>query len=292
MKHRDGQQKEVDISEGSISLNGRAARLISLRDITERKKIQSQLEVLLAEERRLRGTLQSEIDKRSNYTLSLVQELKGPLVSISSSLNELEARLTNEIYLALVKNIRRATENFNLRIDEMIELANGEVGMLKIEPVEMDIAIMLNEIVSEMVPVAATKGLLMFQDIPDLPRVNGDRGRLRQVMNNLLSNAIKFTNRGSILIKASRLSYEEVLVQVRDTGRGMNAEELANVFDPYRRKLSSSHDMRGLGIGLALSKMFVGLHRGRIWAESTPGKGSMFSFTVPVYRGPAKRSGS
>jgi PAS domain S-box-containing protein len=284
MRRKDGENRNVDISEGIIRFEGAEARIVSIRDITERKQTQQKLESLYAEELTLRSDLQAEIEKRSKYTRSLVHELKTPLNSISASVEVLEAKVKNDIYLALVKNIGRASINLDQRINELIELANGEIGMLKIEPLEVDLSVLLREIISEMTPVAAGKGLVTLQDIPDLPNIWGDRSRLRQVMTNLLSNAIKFTARGSILVKASRLSDREVMVQVIDTGRGMAAEEVENIFDPYRRTLSASHDMRGLGIGLALSKMFVELHKGRIFAESLPGKGSTFSFTVPIFQ--------
>ena len=284
LRRKDGEKRVVDISEGTIRYAGDEARIMSVRDVTERKKTQQKLESLYAEERNLRSDLQTEIEKRSKYARSLVNELRPPLTSISASIDVLEKEVKNDIYLALVKNIGRASVNLEQRINELIELANGEIGMLKIDPVELDLAVVLREIVSELAPVAAEKGLVMLQDVPDLPRVRGDRSRLRQVMTNLLSNAIKFTFKGSILVKAFKLSESEVMVSVSDTGRGMTAEEVENIFDPYRRKLSSGHDMRGLGIGLALSKMFVELHKGTIKAESEVGKGSTFSFTVPVYR--------
>jgi PAS domain S-box-containing protein len=287
---KNGEYRTVDISEGKIVYEGLEAQILSVRDITERKQVQQKLEVLYTRERELKNELQAEIEKRSVYTRSLVQELKVPLTAISTSIIELQSRLDKDIYLALVKNIGRASFNLDQRIDELIELANGEVGMLRIEAKELDLSVLLQEIISEMAPVAAAKGLLTLQDIPELPTVLGDRSRLRQVMTNLLSNAIKFTNRGSILIKATKTAENEILVQVCDTGRGMAADEVENIFDPYRRKLDSSHDLRGLGIGLALSKMFVELHQGRIFAESTPGKGSTFSFTIPVFH-PANKTG-
>jgi PAS domain S-box-containing protein len=281
---KDGTNRIADMTEGIIRFAGDEARMVSVRDVTERKQTQQKLESLYAEEHRLRNNLQSEIDKRSKYTLSLVNELKTPLNSIAASIPVLEAEVKNDVYLALVKNISRASINLEQRIDELIELARGEVGMLKIDPVEMDLAVLLRDLVSEMTPVATAKGLVMLQDIPDLPEVLGEKGRLRQVVTNLLSNAIKFTTRGTILVKAYPISGSEVKVQISDTGRGLSDEEVVNIFDPYRRKLDSDHEMRGLGIGLALSKMLVEMHKGQIMAESHKGKGSTFSFTVPVYK--------
>ena len=130
--------------------------------------------------------------------------------------------------------------------------------------------------------MANTKGLQLNTDIPDLPPVWGDPSRLRQVMTNLLSNAIKFTNHGGIQVRAVLGDAAEVIVSVSDTGRGLDSEETTNIFDPYSRKLKAEHQLGGLGIGLALSKLFVDLHGGRIWVESVPGKGTTFSFAIPL----------
>ena len=112
--------------------------------------------------------------------------------------------------------------------------------------------------------------------------MQGDSSRLRQVMTNLLSNAIKFTEKGTIRVKASQPDTDFLLVQVEDTGRGIDKEQMEDLFDPYRRKTNLGQDTGGLGIGLALSKIFVELHKGKIWAESLPGRGSTFSFTLPL----------
>jgi signal transduction histidine kinase len=253
-----------------------------LRDITERKLTQRKLETLYSEERRLSNSLQEEIDKRSKYTRALVHELRTPLTSILASSELLESEINDSILSALVKNIRRASLNLEQRINELIELARGEIGMLKINPMPLDMSELIREIVSEMTPVASGKGLAMVSEIPDLPLVQGERSRLRQVMTNLLSNAIKFTNKGTVTVRASKYGSDLILVQVQDTGRGIDKEQMEDLFDPYRRKTNTGWEMGGLGIGLALSKIFIDLHKGRIWAESTPGSGSIFSFTIPI----------
>jgi signal transduction histidine kinase len=125
----------------------------------------------------------------------------------------------------------------------------------------------------------------MVPNIPDsLPPVLGDKGRLRQVLINLLSNSLKYTDKGSVTMRAGLLDEASVMVQVEDTGRGIDKEQMEHLFDPYRRKNPDSERLGGLGIGLALSKIFIDLHKGKIWAESTPGKGTTISFTVPIAR--------
>jgi len=185
---------------------------------------------------------------------------------------------------ALVQNIRRSSLNLEQRINELIELARGEVGMLKIDILPLDMGELLKEIVSEMKPVGGGKGLKIELELEELPQVLGDRSRLRQVMSNLLNNAIKFTVRGGVKVRGKVYDQEHILVEVEDSGQGLEENEIENLFDPYRRKVKTGERLSGLGIGLALAKQFVDLHGGQIWVTSQPGKGSTFSFTVPVYQ--------
>jgi signal transduction histidine kinase len=213
-----------------------------------------------------------------------VHELRTPLTSILASGELLEAEIKDSILLALVRNIRRASLNLEQRINELIELARGEIGMLKINARPLDMEQLLRDIISEMSPIATAKGLLLVSEIGNLPLVMGDRSRLRQVMSNLLSNAIKFTLKGVVSVTAASEGSERVLVQVKDTGKGIDKEQIEDLFDPYRRKVNAGQELGGLGIGLALTKMFVELHGGKIRVESQPESGTVFSFTIPVYK--------
>ena len=282
---KNGQKRETEVSVGRIVYAGAAAHIVSARDITERKLTQRKLEGLYAEEKKLRASLQEEMEKRSKYTRALVHELNTPLTSILASGELLEAEVQEPLLAALVKNIRRASYNLKQRIDELIELARGEIGILKINPMPMDMEKMLREIESEMKLLAHGKDLELELEVAGaLPLAMGDRGRLRQVVMNLISNALKFTKVGKIEVKAERVG-EYVEVKVKDSGRGIGVEEMKELFDPYRRKVNEGQELGGLGIGLTLSKMFVELHGGKMGVESEVGKGSTFSFTVPVYKG-------
>ncbi len=282
LKRKDQQVIETEISVGNIIYDGQSAQMITIRDISERKLTQRKIEALYQEEYLLRKSLQDEMEKRTRYTRALIHELRTPLTAILASSELLEPEVHTRIPQALVKNIRRASLNLEQRINELIELARGEIGMLKINPLPLDMAELIRDMVSEMTPVASARGLTMVSTVPVLPLVMGDRSRLRQVLTNLISNAIKFTARGMIEVSASQKEPGMVLVQVKDTGRGIKPDDLKDVFDPYRRKSPEGQELSGLGIGLALSKMFVDLHKGNIWAESNSG-GSTFSFTIPVY---------
>jgi PAS domain S-box-containing protein len=280
---RDGWPKDAELSCGTVRFQGEIAQMVTVRDVTERRLAQKNLENLYLEERRLLNSLQEEINKRSRFTNALVHELRTPLTSVLASSELLESEIKNLTYLALVKNIRRSSLSLEQRINELIELARGEIGMLKINPFPVNMANLLRDTASEIRPIAAGKGLSLLTDIPELPLVSGDHNRLKQVITNLLSNAIKFTGRGNITVSAGYSPGERVVhVHVQDTGRGIDPARMENLFDPYRRRDDDTHEMGGLGIGLALSKMLIELHHGKIWAVSAPGQGSVFSFSVPV----------
>jgi signal transduction histidine kinase len=258
-----------------------AGKLVVMRDVSELKSAHRKLEALYDEEHKLRGSLEEEIKKRSQYSRAIVHELRTPLTSIIACSDLLEEEVKDEIQLKLVQNIRRSTLNLEQRVSEMFELARGELGMIKINPVPLDMNLLIQEIIAEMNPLTL-KDVLLRSEVPEIiVPVMGDRSRLRQVLINLVGNSIKFTSQGEIVVKAKYFDADFLQVQVADTGCGMKKEHLENLFDPYHRQPAEGGRNSGLGIGLALSKIIIELHRGRIWAESTPGKGTTISFTVP-----------
>jgi PAS domain S-box-containing protein len=277
-KHLNIGMTELRDKRGEVT-----GQLLLLRDITERKMTQKKLESLFDEEHLLRNSLQMEIEKRNKYSRAIVHELNTPLTAILSSSQLLEEGLSDAAFKPVVGNIRRASLNLEQRINDLIELSSGEVGQLKIYPLPLDVSQLLQETIDETGQAASDKGLSLISEIPDeLPRVMGDHSRLKQVLINLLSNAFKFTAEGKVTVSVSYHNLEYLLIQVEDTGRGIEKAQIEHLFDPYQRKSNEGQQLGGLGIGLALCKIFVELHKGNIWVESTQGKGSKFSFTVPI----------
>jgi signal transduction histidine kinase len=117
---------------------------------------------------------------------------------------------------------------------------------------------------------------------PDLPRGWGDESRLKQVVLNLVGNAIKFTDTGEVKVEVAA-SNDTFLVSVADTGPGISPEDQQHIFEEFRQVDSSSTRAKGgTGLGLSIAKRIVELHGGRMWLESSVGKGSTFWFTVPI----------
>jgi PAS domain S-box-containing protein len=256
-------------------------RLIVLRDMTERQLTREKLETLYEEERQLTGNLQDEIEKRNTYTKAIVHELNTPLTSILAASEMLESEVKEKRLLALTGNVRRSSLYLARRIMDLIELARGETGTLELYMEPLDMSKIIREVIEEVKKNADNKGISLVSDISEFLMVSGDRNRLRQVMMNLIGNATKYTDEGQVIVKASMQDHSAVLVQVEDTGPGIDKDKMKNLFDPYKRNVDEGEKLGGIGMGLALSKIFVELHHGKIWAESIPGKGSYFYFTIP-----------
>lgn len=145
---------------------------------------------------------------------------------------------------------------------------------------------LLSQVLGVIRPQIAEKNLRYTQSIdPAVPEVELDPSMIERVMTNLLSNALKYTREGGTIELSARFNREEstVEVSVKDSGMGLSAENLPNVFEKFYRVPGESAKMRGTGLGLAISKQIVESHGGKIWVESDGlGKGSKFTFTLPL----------
>ena len=282
----DGRDIWISTVGTRTEYQGKLAALISVRDISERKRSENKVQQLYEQERKLRQELEAEMKRRVEFTRALAHELKTPLTPVMASSELLVAELRNEPLLSLAKNINRGASNLNSRIDELLDLARGEIGMLQLKPELVDLLQLLREAADDMTPVASSHGQSLLLELPpSLPLAWADEGRLRQVVLNLLNNAAKFTpERGKIILRA-REDSSNLIVEVQDTGRGITSEEQQRLFEPYHRLESDRDHLSGLGLGLALCKTLVELHGGRIWVQSQAGKGSTFGFSVPLEAG-------
>lgn len=282
---KDGREFDAELSatvlaDGSGAVTGFIA---ITRDITERKRSEEKLQELYTQEKDLRQQLETEMKRRVEFTRELAHDLKTPLTSVLASSELLLAKLRDERSLALAKNINRSASNLNDRVDELLDLARGEVGMLQLKCESTDPLQLIREVAETITPVTAGHGQSLVLDLPPaLPMVRADSDRIRQVLFNLLGNAVKFTPKDGKITLRAKQRQGTVIVEVQDTGRGMSKDEQERLFERYYRPQVSRLGTSGLGLGLALSKTLVALHGGEIWARSSVGRGSIFGFSLPV----------
>ncbi len=177
--------------------------------------------------------------------------------------------------------VRRAADRMNRLIQDLLDVRRIESGRLAIDPRSVTVALLVDETMEMLRPLAAAASLELVTDLaPELPRVRADSGRILQVFSNLVGNAIKFTPAGGCITIGAAPSDAEVRFAIADTGPGIAAEQLPHVFGQFWQ--GTRGDRRGIGLGLAIAKGLVEAHGGRIWVESQVGEGSRFYFTLPL----------
>jgi two-component system, OmpR family, sensor histidine kinase BaeS len=164
-------------------------------------------------------------------------------------------------------------------IDDLRTLADAEGGTLKLQRESTDLGLLINEVIASFRGQAQSAGVsLSVETAPDLPQLEIDPARIRQVLINLIANALRYTEGGGSIGVQCESKDKIIEVTVSDTGRGIAAEDLPHIFDRYTK----SSDSRGSGLGLAIARDLIEAHGGTISAQSTLGQGTIITFTLPV----------
>ncbi|MCK4697841.1 MAG: GHKL domain-containing protein, partial [Dehalococcoidia bacterium] len=169
-------------------------------------------------------------------------------------------------------------------VDDLQDLSLAEAGELKLTHHAENVAGLVKKTATGVRTKAAAKGVSLSTSLPDgLPQVDIDSHRISQVLRNLLENAVVHTNKGDRITVSAGQQGSWVEVAVTDTGEGIPAEDLPNVFERlYRVDKSRARATGGSGLGLTIAKRLVEAHGGKIKVQSEPGKGSRFAFTIPI----------
>jgi PAS domain S-box-containing protein len=250
----------------------------------ELAKEKQRAEELFASERKMYQALQEQIQQRIDFTRALVHELKTPLTPmlvaseiLSNSLEEGRARV-------MAEEIYAGAKTLNDRIDELLDVARGEIGMLKLNPHPCDIAQIARDVSQTSAYIFLSRNQSFTVDAPKhLPLSEGDPLRIRQVIINLLDNASKYTPKGGEVTLRVKGCKQEIVLEVEDNGLGIPANKRKKLFVPYSTLAQRGQSLKGIGVGLALCKILIDLHGGKIWVKDNPkGKGCIFGFSLPL----------
>jgi PAS domain S-box-containing protein len=257
-----------------------------LEDITERKKLEAQIQELYAKEKHDRQELEEEAKARGIFINVLGHELRTPLTPIVTSLDSLKnifGRNPDSIEHKLISNVFDSSQVLVQRLDELLELGKFSRGeaILKFQPFNMND--LVESIAARLQPLIKAKDQNLILEITgSLPHLEADPSLIEQVLFNLLSNASRFSpEHGKVILRIERVN-EGLQVEVQDNGSGISAEEQKRLFQPYHRIEQDRSRFPGLGLGLAISRQIIEAHQGKIWVNSQPDQGSIFSFTLPV----------
>src|SRR3984885_9224087 len=261
---------------------------------------------LFEEARQARAAAEEADAAKSSFLSTVSHELRTPLTSVLGFAKIIRRRLEERSFPLIPEDDRKVQqakeqvienlgvvvsegERLTKLIDDVLDLAKIEAGKFTWNMATVSVADVIERAIAATASLFDAKKLNLVRAIePDLPSVNGDQDRLIQVVINLISNAVKFTDSGSIICSV-RKREGELVISVKDSGIGITPADQPKVFEKFKQVGDTLTDKpKGTGLGLPICKEIVEYHGGTIWVESEPGKGSPFSFTLPLVGLPAQ----
>lgn len=247
--------------------------VVSFHDVTEQRRIEQ-------ENLRLYEEARSANKAKDDFFAAVSHELRTPMTSIlgwSKLLmsEDLQSATAIEAAEAIAGSARLQAQ----LIDDLLDVSRISTGKIALDMRKLNVNDPVHEAIRAAQPLAASHGLRLRTSLGEVPVIDGDAGRLRQVVGNLLSNSIKFTPSGGLIEVSSRTEDERAVIVVSDTGRGIAPELLPYVFEKHRQ--AHSAELGGLGLGLTIVRHLVELHGGEVRVHSAgPGKGAEFTIRL------------
>jgi signal transduction histidine kinase len=235
---------------------------------------------------RLNEKLQQASKAKSNFLANMSHELRTPMNAILGFVE----MVLDEIYGAVPPNLREPLTDVQTNgkhllrlINDVLDLSKIEAGRMELMLAEYSVQDVVETVRASLQSLALEKGLEFVAAVEnDIPLARGDGKRITQCLMNLVGNALKFSKHGRVSVWVERQG-ENLLYRVSDNGIGIPKAELENIFEEFQQvDTAITREFSGTGLGLNITKKFVELHGGRIWAESELGKGSTFFFTIPL----------
>ena len=247
--------------------SGNITNFIDIKqDVTERKRVE---------------------EMKTEFVSIVSHELRTPLTSIKGFVDlvlEGDSGEINELQNEFLSIAQSETNRLSSLVDDLLDIGRIETGRLKLEIEPISLNELIEGAITSLQTMAIERGIKFTTNISKNPlMIKADRSRIKQVLVNLFSNAIKYNRENGQVEVVARQTEDMVQTDVRDTGEGIPSSDLPHIFGKfYRAQTNATKETHGTGLGLSIAKTVVELHRGKIWVESKEGKGSTFSFTIPV----------
>jgi signal transduction histidine kinase len=234
----------------------------------------------------LNQQLERASQAKSDFLASMSHELRTPMNAILGFTELLLAGIYGELSPSLkpvLVDIQTNGRHLLRLINDVLDLSKIEAGRMELSPSDYVVTDVVQTVLTSLRSLATEKGLEFVAHVAgDIPPAFGDSRRITQCLLNLAGNALKFTQRGRVEIRVD-LQDDKLLYRVCDTGIGIPADQLDDIFTEFRQADTTvTNELGGTGLGLSITRRFVELHGGRIWVESEVGKGSTFFFTIPL----------
>jgi two-component system, sensor histidine kinase and response regulator len=254
----------------------------------EKKRLRDQEVALFRELQENYERLQQLEKLRDDLTHMIVHDLRTPLTSIITGLHTVELMgPLKENQHEMLNVALRGGQTLLSMINDLLDISKMEDGSLKLDYQEITAQHLLDDALLQVEALTRQRDQTLLQDVAaDLPPFRADAEKLGRTLINLIGNAVKFTPKGGTITVSARCEGEDVLFAVRDTGEGIPKDAFQRIFEKFGQVENRKAGQRmSTGLGLTFCKMAVEAHGGRIWVESELGKGSTFSFTVPLRGG-------
>ena len=287
VKRKDGSLSVVLTHSHELTYEGKQARVIAITDITYLKEIEQELI-----EARNRA---EESDRlKTAFLANMSHEIRTPMNAILGFMELLKKPdLLQEDREDFMTIIEESGKRLLSTINDIIEISKIETGLVETNLKPENLYEVISTTLNLFKPLARAKGLefrLKCPEKTELCNILTDRFKLESIITNLLSNAVKFTKEGYIET-GLWLENDSIIIYVKDTGRGIPADKLKAVFNPfYQADTTLSREHEGSGLGLAIAKAYSEMLHGRLWVESEPGKGSTFFLMIPLIKSDSAQS--
>jgi signal transduction histidine kinase len=243
-----------------------------------------------AELEELNKKLQGMYEIQRSFTSTVSHELRTPLASIKMAIDLVMGGTAGGLNEQQIKFLMKAKDNvdrLNRLINDILDLTKLEAGRMPLKLQMANIHDVIMEVVEIQGAVLKERGIYLKTEFAEnVPLVSFDKDRMIQVFSNLITNALKFTDKGGVtIVTVFEEDKSRIKVAVRDTGVGIQPEDLSKLFQKFQQLGDASERKTGgTGLGLAICKEIVIRHGGEIWIESVYGEGSSFNFTIPVVK--------